>query len=50
MISGKADDEVPGWVKEAKSSGFGAAALGRAAGPGMVVNLSGARPVGAASA
>ena len=44
------DDEVPGWVREPKPSAFGAAASGRAAGPGMVVNLSGARPVGAAPA
>lgn len=50
VISGKFDDEVPGWVRETKSSGSRAGALGRAAGPGMVVNLSGARPVGAAPA
>ncbi|KAL8795631.1 MAG: hypothetical protein Q9195_001869 [Heterodermia aff. obscurata] len=48
VISGRFDEEVPGWVREEKSSsGFG---VGRGAGPGMVVNLSGARPVGAASA
>lgn len=46
VISGKFDDEVPGWVREQTSSGLGRGA----AGPGMVVNLSGARPVGAASA
>ena len=40
VISAKADKEVPGWVKERKAPAFG---------PGMVVNLSGARPVGAAS-
>ena len=45
VIKGRADTEVPGWVKEAKggptAKGFG---------PGMVVNLSGARPAGAVSA
>ena len=46
VISGRVDDEVPGWVREAKN----ARGLGRAAGPGMVVNLSAARPAGAASA
>lgn len=41
VISAKANgEEVPGWVKERKAPAFG---------PGMVVNLSGARPVGAAS-
>ena len=50
VISAKCDDEVPGWVQEKKPGGPGAGALGRGAGPGMVVNLSGARPVGAASA
>ena len=52
VISGKFDDEVPGWVQEQKPMSGGAGALGGrgAAGPGMVVNLSGARPVGAASA
>ncbi len=39
VISARANKEVPGWVKERKASAFG---------PGMVVNLSGARPVGAA--
>ena len=43
VISGKFDDEVPGWVRETKTSR-------PRAGPGMVVNLSGARPVGAAPA
>ena len=50
VISAKCDDEVPGWVQERKVGGLGAGALGRGAGPGMVVNLSGARPVGAAPA
>ena len=40
VISAKANKEVPGWVQERKAPAFG---------PGMVVNLSGARPVGAAS-
>ena len=40
VISARANEEVPGWVKERKAPAFG---------PGMVVNLSGARPVGAAS-
>ena len=44
-ISGKADSEVPGWVKQdgmSKGRGFGGNF-----GPGRVVSLSGARPVGA---
>lgn len=41
VLRAKANGEVPGWVKERKAPAFG---------PGMVVNLSGARPVGAASA
>lgn len=45
VISAKADEEVPGWVKEKKR----APALGGKFGPGMVVNLSGARPAGAGS-
>ena len=40
VISARANKEVPGWVKERKAPAFG---------PGMVVNLSGARPVGAAA-
>ena len=40
VINARANKEVPGWVKERKPPAFG---------PGMVVNLSGARPVGAAS-
>ena len=44
VVSAKADKEVPGWVREEKKApdlaGFG---------PGMVVNLSGARPAGAAA-
>ena len=39
VINARANKEVPGWVKERKASAFG---------PGMVVNLSGARPAGAA--
>ena len=46
-IRGKSGDEVPGWVKEDKGGILGGA---RRAGPGMVVNLSGARPAGAAPA
>ena len=46
-IRNKADDEVPGWVKE---DGAGLMRSAARAGPGMVVNLSGARPAGAAPA
>ena len=46
VIKAKANAEVPGWVKEEKQ---GPGALGGKFGPGMVVNLSGAKPVGAAS-
>ena len=46
VISRKADNEVPGWVKDGKK----ASAFGGKFGPGMVVNLSGARPAGAAPA
>lgn len=49
VIRSRVDDEVPGWVKPTKPGGFGAPG-GLKAGPGMVVNLSGARPAGAASA
>ena len=42
VITAKADTEVPGWVKEKK----GPAIMGGFR-PGMVVNLSGARPAGA---
>ena len=38
VINARANKEVPGWVKERKAPAFG---------PGMVVNLSGARPAGA---
>lgn len=41
VIKARANKEVPGWVKERKAPAFG---------PGMVVNLSGARPAGAAPA
>ncbi|KAL9632198.1 MAG: hypothetical protein Q9164_005471 [Protoblastenia rupestris] len=44
IIQAKADAEVPGWVRGDKRG----PATGGKAGPGMVVNLSGARPVGAA--
>ncbi|KAG8628945.1 hypothetical protein KVT40_002810 [Elsinoe batatas] len=44
IISARSSDEVPGWKLEMKTGG----AFARAAfGPGQVVNLSGARPVGA---
>ena len=43
-LSANADKEVPGWVREEKA----AAGFGMKVGPGMVVNLSGARPAGAA--
>ena len=46
-IKSKANDEVPGWVKEEKSGAM-VGGLARKTGPGMVVNLSGARPAGAA--
>ncbi|SLM34965.1 PCI/PINT associated module [Lasallia pustulata] len=46
-IKSKANDEVPGWVKEEKD-GTMAGGLGTKFGPGIVVNLSGARPAGAA--
>ena len=49
VIKTKVDDEVPGWVRETKSNGL-AGPGGLRAGPGMVVNLSGARPAGAVSA
>lgn len=39
VIHARANKEVPGWVKERKAPAFG---------PGMVINLSGARPAGAA--
>lgn len=44
VVRRKADNEVPGWVKEEKKP----TAFGGKFGPGMVVNLSGARPAGAA--
>ena len=43
VISSRADSEVPGWVREEKKP----QAFGGKFGPGMVVNLSGARPAGA---
>lgn len=54
-ISSRADPEVPGWVKESDSKPGGITANGRGArgfgggnyGPGMIVNLSGVRPIGA---
>jgi len=50
-VMAKADGEVPGWVREeGRGAGVGGVGGGggRKAGPGMVVNLSGARPAGAA--
>ncbi|EON65482.1 hypothetical protein W97_04720 [Coniosporium apollinis CBS 100218] len=50
VVKGRCDEEVPGWKKDPPRGAVGATA-GRIAaggfGPGMVVNLSGARPVGA---
>jgi hypothetical protein len=46
VLSARADKEVPGWVREEKK----ASAFGGKFGPGMVVNLSGARPAGAGPA
>lgn len=43
VISARADTEVPGWVREERKAN----AFGGKFGPGMVVNLSGARPAGA---
>lgn len=49
--SRKRGDEVPGWVKEdASPNVVGAAPFGSFGGGGRVVNLSGARPVGAGAA
>lgn len=48
VISSRIDDEVPGWVQEKKPGGpVGLKGPARGAGPGMVINLSGARPAGA---
>ena len=44
VIKGKADTEVPGWKKEERKG-----TLGGAPGPGSVIHLSGARPVGASA-
>ena len=46
VVSARADEEVPGWVQETKGPSLGPG--GGKFGPGMVVNLSGARPAGAA--
>ena len=46
VLSKRADDQVPGWVQQQKKS----PAVGGKYGPGMVVNLSGARPAGATPA
>lgn len=45
VIRSKSDGEVPGWKKEEPRT-----QNSRAFGPGMVINLSGARPAGAAPA
>lgn len=45
-LSGKADHEVPGWVREEKAIG-GDGAFPKI-GQGRVINVSGARPAGAA--
>jgi len=41
VVKSRNSDEVPGWKKETAPT-----VLGQTLGPGMVVNLSGARPVG----
>lgn len=46
VTSARADGEVPGWVREKKKI----PAYGGKFGPGMVVNLSGARPAGSGPA
>ena len=43
VISNRGNTEVPGWVREEKKAN----SSGSKFGPGMVVNLSGARPAGA---
>lgn len=48
-VSQKADGAVPGWVREEKKASTGGVLAGPVGG-GMVINLSGARPVGAAPA
>lgn len=48
-IIARADDEVPGWKQDAKNANVNGA-ISAAYGPGMVVNLSGARPVGSGAA
>jgi len=42
VISSNCDDHVPGWKQQAARAGAGQSRFG----PGMVVNLSGARPAG----
>ena len=42
IIQSKVEKEVPGWVQDGQENG-----ISNKAGPGMVVNLSGARPAGA---
>jgi hypothetical protein len=46
VISARGDGEVPGWVREKKKNPV----YGGGFGPGMVVNLSGARPAGSVPA
>lgn len=46
VIKAKSDGEVPGWVREEK----GVSTSGRKLGPGMVIQLTGARPAGAGPA
>lgn len=47
-LSGKADHEVPGWVREGKGKAIGGDEVFAKFGQGRVINLSGARPAGAA--
>jgi len=47
VIKSRNDDEVPGWKKEVNRLGRAPGMMGSGGFGGMVVNLSGARPVGA---
>ena len=50
VVKARGDTEVPGWVTAQQRGGAGGGVMGRGLTGGMVVNLSGARPAGAALA